>query len=213
MTTVVYPALVSGSRDQGYVARFADLDGCTAQAVTQGELLAAAREALQKRLEQLTLDGKDWPEASELSGLSSHPEATSGGALLVDVDIEDVPMRVNISIGERLLKRIDQGAEGRGMTRSAFIAHASRQALGEGPSLQWDSRKVQETLTDYGRVLNEKFGADSEFSKGISELERKLTRSAEVLGQQLAEAWRSKPAPTYRATHEAKADDEPVQPA
>jgi predicted RNase H-like HicB family nuclease len=192
MAAIVYPAFVTGDRAGGYTARFPDLPDCTATAGSQGELLTAAREALQKRLEQLTADGVDWPEPSEISALGGHPD-NPGGALLVDVDIEDAPVRVNISIGERLLKRIDQAAESRGMTRSGFIAAASRQALGEGPAFQWDSKKVQETLSEYGRTLNDKFGPESEFYKGVSDLERKITRSAEAFALQVAEAFRSKP--------------------
>jgi predicted RNase H-like HicB family nuclease len=215
MTLIVYPAFVTGDRASGYVAHFPDLPGLTAQAGSQGELLAAARDALHKRLEQLTTDGGEWPEPSELSGLGAHPEGSAAGTLLVDVDVEDAPVRVNISIGERLLKRIDQAAEMRGMTRSGFIAAASRQALGEGPFMQWDSRKVQDSFAELGRTLNEKFGPDSEFYKGFNELERKVTRSAESFAQQVAASLRSKPGGSdYKAPHEAgetTAEEDPTR--
>jgi predicted RNase H-like HicB family nuclease len=209
MAAIVYPAFVAGDRAGGYTARFPDLPDVTVQAATQGELLVAAREALQKRLEQLTADGVEWPDPSEISALGAHADNTGGGTLLVDVDIDDAPVRVNISIGERLLRRIDQAAESRGMTRSGFIAAASRQALGEGPAFQWDSKKVQETLSEYGRTLNDKFGPESEFYKGVSDLERKITRSAETFATQVAEAFRSRPqAPPPRAD-EPKPSTEP----
>jgi predicted RNase H-like HicB family nuclease len=196
MTAVVYPAFVTGSREGGYVATFPDLKGATAQAATQADLMVAARNALQKRLEQMTADGVEWPDPSEISALGAHPDAAGTGTLLVDVDVEDAPVRVNISIGERLLKRIDQAAEARGMTRSGFMALASRQAMGEASAFQWDSSKVEETLSDYGRRLNDKFGPESDFYKGVSELERKITRSAEAFAMQVAEAFKSKPVPT-----------------
>ena len=202
MTLIVYPAFVTGDRAAGYTAHFPDLPGLTAQAATQGELLTAARDVLHKRLEQLTTDGVEWPEPSELSGLGPHPEGQPSGTLLVDVDVEDAPVRVNISIGERLLKRIDQAAETRGMTRSGFIAAASRQALGEGPFMQWDSRKVQEGFAEVGRTLNEKFGPESDFYRGVSDLERKITKSAESFAQQVAASLRSK-----QTFHEGRTDE------
>ena len=208
MALIVYPAFVTGDRASGYVAHFPDLPGLTAQAATQGELLTAARDVLHKRLERLTTDGVEWPEPSELSGLGPHPEGQPSGTLLVDVDVEDAPVRVNISIGERLLKRIDQAAETRGMTRSGFIAAASRQALGEGPFMQWDSRKVQEGFAEVGRTLNEKFGPESDFYRGVSDLERKITKSAESFAQQVAASLRSKP--TFH-DEPKRADEDPTR--
>ena len=204
MAAIVYPAFVTGDRAGGYTAKFPDLPDCTAQAGSQGELLTAAREALQRRLEQLTADGVEWPEPSEISALSGHPD-NPGGALLVEANVEDAPVRVNISIGERLLKRIDRAAEARGMTRSGYIANAARHELGE--AFTWDSKKVEETLTDYGRRINDKFGPESEFYKGVSELERKITRSAEAFAVQVADAFRSRPASPPPAEPKPAAED------
>lgn len=211
MTVIAYPAFVTGDRTSGYTAHFPDLPGLTAQAGSQGELMAAARDALHKRLEQLTTDGVEWPEPSELSNLGKYPEGQASGTLLVDVDVEDAPVRVNISIGERLLRRIDQAAEARGMTRSGFIAAASRQSLGEGPFMHWDSRKVQDSFAELGRTLNEKFGPDSEFYKRFNELERKVTRSAESFAQQVAAGLRSKPGGSDYKPTEKTAEEDPTR--
>jgi len=207
MAAVVYPAFVTGNRDSGYEARFPDIPDLVVRAGSQGELMPTARNALQRRLEKMTADGMDWPEPSEISGLGSHPDSTGASTLLVDVDVDDAPVRVNISIGERLLKRIDQAAEARGMTRSGFMAMASRQAMGE--AFQWDARKVEETFAYYGRKLNEKLGPESDFYKGVSELERKITRSAEAFAYQVAEAFKTKPAPVQP---KPTAEEPPIEP-
>ncbi|CAN5268148.1 hypothetical protein BH11PSE2_BH11PSE2_05680 [soil metagenome] len=194
MATVIYPAFAVGDRTSGYTAHFPDLADCTAQAATLADLLTRAREALQHRLSQMAADGVEWPEPSNIEDLATASEGKPAGTLLVDVDIEDAPVRVNISIGERLLKRIDQSAEARGMTRSGFIAAAARGMLDEtfasARAMEWDSRKVQETLAEYGRVLHEKFGPESEFARGFNDLDRKITRSAEAWAQQFAAAMR-----------------------
>jgi predicted RNase H-like HicB family nuclease len=199
MPAAVYPAFVTGDRESGYLAKFPDLAGCTANAAQQTSLIVVAREALRQRLNQLAAEGEEWPEASEISALTEHPDAKGASVVLVDVDMEDAPVRVNISIGERLLKRIDQAAEGRGMTRSGFIAAAARQSLGEGPFLRWDTKKVEETVTDYSNKIGEKFGPGSEFHRGWNELDRKITKYAENFAEQIAQALRNKAPPPYGA--------------
>ena len=55
-------------------------------------------------------------------------------------------IRVNISLGEQLVKRLSAAAEARGMTRSGFIAQAVRVSLGERPSpndFEGATRKLQ----------------------------------------------------------------------
>lgn len=197
MPAAVYPAFVTGDRDAGYLAKFPDLPGCTANAAQQASLLVVAREALRQRLNQLAAEGEEWPEASEISTLSTHPQAAGASVVLVDVEMEDAPVRVNISIGERLLKRIDQAAEARGMTRSGFMAAAARQSLGEGPFMRWDTRKVEETFTDYSNRIGEKFGPGSEFQRGWNDLDRKVTKYAESFAEQIAQALRNKAPPPY----------------
>lgn len=207
MATVLYPAQAMGDRTAGYTAVFPDLPGCTATAATLGELLAAAREALQRRLEELTAEGLEWPYPSEIEDLPPPADGRAAGALLVDVDVEDAPVRVNISIGERLLKRIDQAAEQRSMTRSGFIALACRDLLGEGGARpEFDARKVQESLADYVRSLQEKFGPESEFARSFHDLDRKITRHAESFALQVAAALRGK-GPTPEAGPTTRAAD------
>ena len=73
--------------------------------------------------------------------------------VLVDVTVEDTPVRVNISIGERLLQRLDAAAEAKGMTRSGFIAQAVRVSLGErglAPEFEAATRRLQDELRPSG---------------------------------------------------------------
>src|SRR5690349_6494561 len=102
MATVVYPAIATGDRTAGYSATFPDLAGCSARGADLTELLSKARDALREHLNGLAQGDQDWPEATPLENV----QAGSGTLLAVDVQIEETPVRVNISIGERLLKRI-----------------------------------------------------------------------------------------------------------
>ena len=49
--------------------------------------------------------------------------------VLVPVEVPENPVRINVSIDRGLLKRIDDAAERRGMTRSGFLAEGARQLL------------------------------------------------------------------------------------
>jgi predicted RNase H-like HicB family nuclease len=133
MSTVVYVAIVEGSERKGYSAFFPDLPGCVAASDSMVELIADARDALALHLEGLIEDGGALPPPSALEAIATDPEVIEAGRLLVDAEIEDAPVRVNISIGAGLLKRVDTAAQVRGMTRSALLAEAARQFMGGAP--------------------------------------------------------------------------------
>jgi predicted RNase H-like HicB family nuclease len=177
MNTVVYPAIAEGDRQAGYRAVFPDLPGCTASGADMGELLVHAREAASAHLKALADKDEDWPEPTPMERLGARP----GALVMVDVTVEDAPVRVNLSIGERLLKRIDTAAQARGMTRSAFVAAAARASLGEPeprarPTADFEAatRRLQEELSAMGRKLSDSLGPDSAFSRHMAELDVKI---------------------------------------
>jgi predicted RNase H-like HicB family nuclease len=182
MTTIIYPALAEASASGGYHATFPDLPGCIADGATIADLLVAARTKLADRLKALSDDGESWPEASAMEAmqLNARPGVV---LLLIDIEVDDPPTRVNISIGERLLKRIDAAAQKSGMTRSGFLAQAARVSLGEsadkpGERTTFDfeaaTRRMQDELSMFGRKINESLGPDSAFSRGVADLDHRV---------------------------------------
>lgn len=129
MSTAIYVAIVEGSQDEGYSAFFPDLPGCVTAAESMLELPAAARDALSLHLAGMMEDGDVLPDPTAIEDIPRDPEVKEVGRLIIDVDIEDAPVRVNISIGAQVLKRIDVAAEARGMTRSGFLVEAARRAI------------------------------------------------------------------------------------
>jgi predicted RNase H-like HicB family nuclease len=177
MTILIYPAIAQGDREGGYRAVFPDLAGCTASGADMGELLVHAREAVTAHLKALADKDEDWPEPTPIEQLGSRP----GALMMVDVQVDDAPVRVNLSIGERLLKRIDAAAQARAMTRSAFVAAAARAFLGEpdakgrsAPDFEAATRRLQEELAAVGRKLSDSLGPDSAFSRHMAELDVKI---------------------------------------
>ncbi|HEY5071864.1 MAG TPA: type II toxin-antitoxin system HicB family antitoxin [Caulobacteraceae bacterium] len=177
MHTVIYPALAEADAAGGYRARFPDLPGCAAVGEDMGQLLVHAREAVGAHLKLLAERDEEWPKPSAIETIPDR----SGALLMVDVQVEDSPVRVNLSIGEQLLKRIDAAAQARGMTRSGFVAAAARASLGEPgarpramPDLEAATRRMQDELSALGRKLTDSLGPDSAFSRHMAELDVKI---------------------------------------
>ncbi len=182
MNTIIYPAIAWGEAEGGYRAEFVDMRGVTAEATDMDELVRRAREALLAKLRSLSDAGEDWPKASPLEKARA-AAGDKGALLMIDVEAEDAPVRVNISVGERLLKRIDTAAAERGMTRSGFIASAARAQLGDdaharasrGPvDFEAAARRLQDEISSLGRRLSDTFGPESAFSRQVADLDRRF---------------------------------------
>lgn len=176
MNTILYVALARGDRAAGYQARFPDLPECSAAGSDPAELLASARAAVRGRLQELADAGEEWPAATPIEQVPAQPQEV---ALLVDVEVEDTPVRVNISLGEQLLKRLDAAAAASGATRSGYIAQAVRVSLGDRraitPDFEGAARRLQDELSAVGRKINESLGPESAFSRSMAELDDRVS--------------------------------------
>jgi len=172
MSNIVFVALVTGDHVAGYQARFPDIADCTAAGRDLSELLVNARQALAACLDAIENAGEAWPKPTPIEQITVTPGALP---IPVDVAVDDPPVRVNISLGERLLQRLDAAAETRGMTRSGFIAQSVRMSLGETsrPGGDFDAvgRRLQDELATLGRRINESIGPESAFTRRMNELD------------------------------------------
>ena len=175
MSTLYFPALVTGDQASGYRATLPDLRDLSVQSPDLAALHAEARRLTLARLHALADAGESWPAPTPLEAIT--PPA-GAWAMLVDVPVEDPPIRVNISLGERLVQRLDSAAEARGMTRSGFIAQAVRMSLGEQPrgTAEFDAmgRRIQDELAALGRRINDSIGPESAFSRRMAELDERV---------------------------------------
>jgi predicted RNase H-like HicB family nuclease len=174
MTTVLFVALATADARGGYSATFPDLPECAVTAPDLAELVVGARQALGAFLQRTADAGESWPQPTPIEKMSLAPGVIP---LLVDVAVEDTPVRVNISLGERLLQRLDAAAEAKGMTRSGFIAQAVRVSLGErGPAPDFDAatRRLQDELRTLGRRINDSIGPGSAFGRRMAELDEQI---------------------------------------
>jgi len=174
MTTLLFIALATPDSTGGYRADFPDASDCGVEGRDLVELLLNARQSLAAHLKRMADAGEAWPSPTPIESIALKPGVMP---LLVDVAVEDTPVRVNISLGERLVERLDAAAEAKGMTRSGFIAQAVRVALGErGPANDFDAatRRLQEELANLGRKINDSIGPESAFTRRMSELDQQV---------------------------------------
>lgn len=116
--------------DGSFGASFPDFPGATTVADNLDTLYLKAAEALAFHVDGMIEDGKRAPIPSTLTELREDPEfvAASADAMvaLLQVDLPGKAVRVNISMDESLLHRIDRAAEATGESRSSFLARAAK---------------------------------------------------------------------------------------
>ncbi|WNH47594.1 MULTISPECIES: type II toxin-antitoxin system HicB family antitoxin [Stenotrophomonas] len=126
---MLYPVYVHQQEDSAYGAIVPDLPGVHSAADELEQLPRMVQEAV-----ELMYDGetKAPPMPSPLSVHLNQPQYQDGFWMLVDVDLSKVntrAVRLNISLPEYLVGKIDQAAAARRMSRSAFLALAAEHEL------------------------------------------------------------------------------------
>jgi predicted RNase H-like HicB family nuclease len=114
---------------------FPDFPGCISGGKTAEEALRRGRSALAFHIAGLAEDGDAMPPLRNLDELRAdrrfRADAKSAVVTLVDVDLPGKALRLNISLDEHLIARIDANAKASGETRSGWLATASKMRLGE----------------------------------------------------------------------------------
>lgn len=130
---MLYPVYVHlGDEGTAHGVTIPDFPGCFAAADEWQGLPAAVQEAVEAHFHG---EPDAVPAPSAMEELARSPDYQGGVWMLVDVDlakIESRPVRLNISLPEHVVKRIDAWAEQRGMTRSGFLAQAALGAIERG---------------------------------------------------------------------------------
>jgi len=126
MTRLYFPAIVEGGAEPGYSVFFPDLLGLASAGDTLQEAALHAEEALRGHVELMVESGEELPPASELDAIGRDPDIQEIARILVGVDIPSTRLlRVNVSLPEDLVRRIDRTSN----NRSRFLAEAAERAL------------------------------------------------------------------------------------
>jgi predicted RNase H-like HicB family nuclease len=130
-----YVAVIEKDADSAFGVWFPDVDGCFSAGDTLDEAVVSAGTALRQHAEALQSAGKDVPNARDVEAVLHDKDikaAVKAGALLFAVPLladAGRTVRINVSLDKALVDQIDEAAEARGLTRSAFIAQAAREKI------------------------------------------------------------------------------------
>lgn len=129
-----YVAIVDG-KPGAFGVVVPDLPGCTSGGRTIDHALRNAVEAVTLWVEDARTDGEQIPKPRSAENLRKDPEVAAalahGGVLAYVPLLLDAgrPVKANLSLDAGLLDAIDEAAEQRGLTRSAFLASAAREKI------------------------------------------------------------------------------------
>lgn len=127
-----YIALIRKDANSDFGVEFPDFPGCVTAGTSLDEAKDMAVEALAFHIDGMIADGETLPGPSNLETVMADRHNKDAVAWLVSTDQKGKAVRVNITIQEPLLNRIDAAAKDKGLTRSGFIAEASVRVLEDG---------------------------------------------------------------------------------
>jgi predicted RNase H-like HicB family nuclease len=123
-----YIAVVHKEPASDYGVSFPDFPGCITAGKSIDEAKDMAYEALLLHLEGLREDGEPLPAPTNLEDIVADPENADAVAFLV-VSVPDAQgkaKRINITMPEETLRRVDAAAKRRGLSRSAYLTRAAQ---------------------------------------------------------------------------------------
>jgi predicted RNase H-like HicB family nuclease len=126
-----YIAIVHKDPKSDFGVSFPDFPGCITAGNSIDEAKDMAHGALTLHIKGMMEDGEKIPAPSKLEDIMDDPDYSDAAAVLI-VSISDAKarsVRVNITIPEDILRRIDTVAKKRGMSRSSFLVHAAQNAI------------------------------------------------------------------------------------
>jgi len=111
-------------KDSDYGVTIPDLPGCFSAGDTIEDAVKNAEEAILCHLEGMVEDGEDLP-APHPADAYAHVHTYDDGILaIVEVDLSKISgkcKRIDITLPQKIIRKIDREAKRRGLTRSAYI--------------------------------------------------------------------------------------------
>jgi predicted RNase H-like HicB family nuclease len=130
-----YIAVVHKDPKSDFGVSFPDFPGCITAGSTIDEAKDMAHDALSLHIKGMLEDGDNIPVPSKLERILDDPDFSDAVAIIVVSVSEKKPrsVRVNITVPEDMLRKIDSVAKKRGMSRSSFLVHAAQNAIAPSP--------------------------------------------------------------------------------
>jgi predicted RNase H-like HicB family nuclease len=125
---MIYPIVIHKDLDTAYGVTVPDLPGCFSAGDSMEEALANAIEAIECHIEGILLDDENLPIGKAIENYVNELDYQGGVWALVDVDISKLggaTQRINISMAERILVKVDAFAKNTNKTRSKLLVDAA----------------------------------------------------------------------------------------
>jgi len=132
-----YIAVVHKDPKSDFGVTFPDFPGCITAGSSIDEAKDMAHDALSLHIKGMMEDGENIPTPSKLEDIMDDPDYADAAAILIVSVSEAKPrsIRVNITVPEDMLRKIDTIARKKGMSRSSFLVHAAQNAITASKSL------------------------------------------------------------------------------
>ncbi|MBS1239167.1 MAG: hypothetical protein H6R38_485 [Deltaproteobacteria bacterium] len=126
-----YLAIIHKDPKSDYGVSFPDFPGCITAGGSIDEAKEMAQDALALHIQGMAADGEKIPAPSKLDDILAQPDYSDATAVLVVSVADPKPrtVRVNVTLSENVLRKIDRIAKKRGMSRSSFLVHAAEKAI------------------------------------------------------------------------------------
>ena len=123
-----YPVFLEKDSTSDYGVTVPDLLGCFSAGATVEEALENAQEAILTHVEGIMMDNEVVPNPSAIEKLKAEIDTPDILWGIVNVDLAKLSKevkRINITMPENILSKIDSFAEREGETRSGLLASAA----------------------------------------------------------------------------------------
>ncbi|THB64456.1 MAG: ribbon-helix-helix protein, CopG family [Desulfovibrio sp.] len=123
-----YIALIYKDEHSDFGVAFPDFPGIVTAGRSLDEARTMAEEALSLHLETMAEEGLATPEPTSLDAIMADPDNSEAVSFMAvpAPPVKPRVKRVNITLAETTLKKIDAWAEDLGLNRSAYLAEAAR---------------------------------------------------------------------------------------
>jgi predicted RNase H-like HicB family nuclease len=132
MATKYYLAIADRHPDESsWSIIFPDFPGVTSVATKFADVMHQAKDALATAVEDMAHEGEILPPSVEEDALPDYDRTglSDPRTLLVPVETMGRALRVNVSLEEGLLARIDDVSKRTGISRSALLARGARMLI------------------------------------------------------------------------------------
>jgi predicted RNase H-like HicB family nuclease len=122
-----FAVVIHKDQNSDYGVIVPDMPGCFSAGTTIEEALNMAKDAILCHVEGLLMDDEKIPQPSPIEKYWDNPEFEGGKFMLIEINSSEISgkiARINVTIPERILAKVDKYVARNGGNRSALMTDA-----------------------------------------------------------------------------------------